>query len=469
MNLPVEGIISVHIVDDELSIRETIAHHLTRLGYTTKAFASAEEFLVNFTTDAPDILITDLKMPGMNGLELIQEVKKNSPSTATIIVTAHADKDTAIQALHLGAFDLFEKPVSLEKVSETIQRTARYQSVLQEKNQLKEQLSNLSSREAKRWGIDAMIGKTKAMQDVIKNIRLLQETSQTTVLITGESGSGKELVARAIHFGSERSACPFIAVNCSAVPGNLAESELFGHTKGAFTGATANRKGCFEQAHTGTLFLDEIGDMPAEMQTKLLRVLEDGEITPVGSNTCIKVSVRVLAATNADLASKISAGTFRKDLYYRLARYTIDLPPLRERKSDIPLLVNYFLKLLSSEMGKNMPELTSETLKLLQDYSFPGNIRELKNLIEHAMIESRGSTITPAHLHFTPLAKELEKPRKPEKTIILDPNEDYPLNLKKVEATAIRKAMTESNGNVSAAARLLGINRTKLHRLLTSL
>jgi len=288
------------------------------------------------------------------------------------------------------------------------------------------------------------------------------------VLITGESGTGKELIARAIHYGSTRAAEPFIAVNCVAVPGDLAESMFFGHTKGAFTGALADRKGCFEMADGGTLFLDEIGDMPAQLQAKLLRVLEDGMITPVGASQPKKVDVRIIAATNADLDAQIASGAFRQDLYFRLARYIVQTPPLRERREDIPLLAGHFVKILSAEMGLHPPTLRTDALNALKAYDFPGNVREMKNIIERALIECGGDPISAEHLHLRKSASASIPKVAPAAAAESALPSDIPLNLEQAEEALIQRALAQTNGNVTEAARLLGINRTRIYRRMAN-
>jgi DNA-binding NtrC family response regulator len=284
------------------------------------------------------------------------------------------------------------------------------------------------------------------------------------VLITGESGTGKELVARAIHFGSMRARAPFVPVNCVAIPAELAESILFGHVKGAFTGAIMDRKGCFELADGGTLFLDEIGDMPTTLQVKLLRVLEDGCVTPVGAAEARKVDVRVITATNADLDARIAAGSFRQDLFFRLARYSVMTPPLRERIEDVPLLAAHYLKIFAAEMGQKPPALTRDAAAALQAYHFPGNIRELKNIIERALIEGGGETILPGHLHFLSSAPAHSPAINGE--VQKNFTTALPLNLAEAEEALIQRALDETGGNIAEAARLLGVHRTRIYRKL---
>jgi len=333
-----------------------------------------------------------------------------------------------------------------------------------------EQLAALSGPETSRWNLAGLIGQSRLVQKIIGDICRLHQFAHTTVLITGESGTGKELIARAIHFESPRASAAYIPVNCVAIPGELAESMLFGHIKGAFTGATTDRKGYFELAHGGTLFLDEIGDMPLTLQVKLLRVLEDGCVTPVGAAEARRVDVRVIAATNADLAERIAAGTFRQDLYFRLARYTVTTPPLRERREDLPLLVAHFLHTFAAEMGRQPPALSAPALAVLQQYHFPGNVRELKNIIERALIDSDGATIEPRHLHLlqraattvtaaAAAAPTLSKERETRAA-------DLPLNLAEAEDLLIQRALQQTEGNIADAARLLGVHRTRIYRKL---
>ncbi|HKX61735.1 MAG TPA: sigma-54 dependent transcriptional regulator, partial [Verrucomicrobiae bacterium] len=288
-----------------------------------------------------------------------------------------------------------------------------------------------------------------------------------SVLITGESGTGKELVARGIHFGGARARAPFVPVNCVAIPAELAESMLFGHLKGSFTGATSDRKGYFELAHGGTLFLDEIGDMPASLQVKLLRVLEDGCIQPVGSAAPRKIDVRIIAATNADLAQRIDSGAFRQDLYFRLARYVVATSPLRERLEDVPQLVDHFLRTLAPEMGLKSPLMSPQALKKLQTYDFPGNVRELRNIIERALIQSGGEKIEPAHLHLMARAAAgALGPAERRASAVAAGVQELPLSLAEAEDLLIQRALQETGGNIADAARLLGVHRTRIYRKL---
>jgi len=457
------------VLDDDLRIGATIATYLEKMGCSTLTYDDPQKCLAEMEVSPIDILITDLRMPAMDGITVLKTVRQKTPSTDVIIVTGSADKKDAIAALKLGAFDFFEKPIDGEELVQTVKKTVRYRQVLKERNSLAEQVSFLSQREAERWGIKGFMGKSPAVKRIVNQVHSLQTVPGTGVLITGESGTGKELIARTIHFGSPRSRAAFVPVNCSAVPGELAESILFGHSRGAFTGATSDKKGCFELADGGTLFLDEIGDMPRFMQAKLLRVLDDGVVCRVGAAAGRHMDVRVIAATNADLESSVARGSFRSDLYYRLAKYTICVPALRDRKEDVPPLARHFLQALASEMGLSPEPLSREIMESLREYTFPGNVRELKNMIERALIESGGKKIGVEHLCFSRMAAAPET----------DSHEYAPepethagrggLNLQAAEAALIRKAMAASGGNVAATARLLGINRSKLYRKITSL
>lgn len=461
--------ITVAVVDDQPGVAETMAVFLRKIGCSVDTFQDAKAFISRLKRSSVDIVITDVRMPEIDGITVLKCIKDISPSTDVIVVTGHADKAVAIQALKHGAFDLFEKPVDGNELIETVKRTVRWRAALQERDRFADQVSFLSEREAEKWGLKSFVGKTKAIRHVLTNIQTVQPSSSACVLITGESGTGKELVARAIHFGGPRAQRPFVALNCSAIPADLAESMLFGHVKGSFTGAVMDRKGHFQLADGGTLFLDEIGDMPAAVQVKLLRVLDDGVIMPVGGTRERTVDVRVVAATNADLQDKIARGQFRSDLYYRLAGFTIALPPLRDRKEDIPLLAEHFVKELSAEMGRAPSQLSQDVLRVLQSHNYPGNVRELKNLMERALLESAGKEIMPEHIHFLNLRQAIPAQSPHGRSGTGDAGDPLPLSLHGAEDVLIRKAMAESDGNVAAAARLLGINRTKLYRKLAAL
>jgi len=464
-----QDVVSIVYVDDDVLPGKIVKKYLEALDCCVRLFTDPKKCLNALKEEPADIVITDLEMPQINGLEVLKSIKDKYPSTEVIIATGAADKGVAIKALKLGAYDFFEKPVNKDELLASITRTIRYQALLKDHERLSQQLSFISEREAIRWGLKAFIGKSQSITKVADDIRMLQETDRTSVLVMGESGTGKELVARAIHTGGRRCTNPFIPINCSAIPDNLAESILFGHVRGSFTGATADKKGAFEVAEGGTIFLDEIGDMSPAIQVKLLRVLEDGVVTPVGSAKGRKIDARVIAATNVDLDTRIQAGAFRMDLYYRLATFTVNLPALRDRKGDIGLLVDYFVESLSSEMGKPKPTVSKAAMTVLESNSFPGNVRELRNVIEQALIRSRGAELMPAHISLRTDVLPALSQQKADNSQIEPPPDNLPLDLASVEQIAIKRAMQKVNGNVSEAARLLGISRNKLYRILPTI
>lgn len=432
---------------------------------------------------SPDLILLDVMMPDMDGFETCQALKADvaTQDIPVIFLTARVDQTDVVAGFKAGGIDYISKPfqdgelrirvatqlrlrrllVELKEKNAALEdEIARGNALTAERNHLAGRLSLISDEEVRRWNVDGFIGQSVTLRKILNDIARLQQASNTSVLITGESGTGKELIARAIHYGSERAKGPFVPVNCSAVPHDLADSLFMGHVKGAFTGASDDRAGYFELADGGTLFLDEIGDMPLDLQAKLLRVLEDRQVLPVGGRKEKRIDVRVLSATNADLETDIQSGKFREDLYYRLASFPVHVPPLRERKEDIPLLVQHFLNLFGTEMGIHLPTIDDDALSVLEDHGFPGNIRELKNVVERALIESGGQTILPAHLHLRSQTS-LEK----EDALGVD-IEELPLNLQAVEIAVVKRALALANGNVSEAGRMLGINRMKVYRIL---
>jgi DNA-binding NtrC family response regulator len=482
------------LVDDVPANLSVLSSALEPHGYEILAAPNGATALKIAAKAKPDLILLDVMMPGMDGFETCRQLKQNDATrdVPVIFLTARNEMESVVEGFRAGGVDYIVKPFQAEEVLSRVAthvRLNRLTRELLEKNQALEfrtaeltaemarrekaeialhaageKLEAFSDLEASRGNIAGLVGRSKPLRKIIEEIQRLHRFPKTSVLITGESGTGKELVARAIHFGSARAKAPFVPVNCVAIPAELAESILFGHVKGAFTGAMADRKGCFEIADGGTLFLDEIGDMPASLQVKLLRVLEDGCITPVGAGESRKVDVRVIAATNADLESRIAAGAFRPDLFFRLARYTLNTPPLRERIEDVPLLAAHYLKIFAAEMGRQAPELSREAGAALEAYSFPGNVRELKNLIERALIESGGETILPEHLHLHRSASAPSVPpnggRQKNFTSAL------PLNLAEAEEQLIQRALDETDGNIAEAARLLGVHRTRIYRKL---
>jgi len=474
------------IVDDIPENLNLLCQTLESKGYNIIAAPSGEVALQLAARTQPDLILLDIVMPGMDGFETCRRLRADNrlADIPVIFITFKIETESLVEGFRVGGVDYITKPFQEEEVLVRVQTHLKNHRLTQEltkKNKELEQeiamrkqaeaardiaedarqtadekLSLISQREAERWGIEGFIGQSQTIGKILEDVRRLQTTGTTSVLITGESGTGKELIARAIHFGGPRKNDPFIPTNCSAIPAGLAESLFFGHVRGAFSGATTARKGYFELADGGTLFLDEIGEMPPELQVKLLRVLQDGSFVSLGGDSEKHVDVRILAATNADLQAKIAEGAFREDLYFRLATFTVSVPPLRERPADIPLLVNHFLQMFATEMAIEMPTLSSEALSALMDYAFPGNVRELKNIIERALIESGGSEIQPKHLHFLPDTTSTK-----DKSSL-----EIPLNLQQAEVFLIKRVLTQAGGNISEAARLLGIARPTLYRKL---
>ena len=484
------------LVDDQPSNLAVLTAALEPAGYEILATSSGAAALRVAEKAHPDLVLLDILMPDLDGLETCRRLKLN-PTTAdipVIFITARNEMTSVVEGFQAGGVDYVIKPFEPEIIVSRVAthlRLSRLSRELREQNQVLEQrtrdlteemerrrqaesalqqadetLAVLSGLEAERWNLAGIVGGSRLIRKIIGDISRLQPFSQTSVLILGESGTGKELVARAIHFDSARSKGPFVPVNCVAIPSELAESMLFGHVKGAFTGATADRKGYFELAHGGTLFLDEIGDMPASLQVKLLRVLEDGCITAVGVSKPKHVDVRILSATNANLSARIAAGTFRQDLFFRLARYTVSTPPLRERPEDVPVLATHFVRLFAAEMGFKAPAIRPEAMELLQAHEYPGNVRELKNIIERALIESGGGTIRADHLGLAP--ERTEPPQKlPQAQVQASAlGEALPLNLAEAEGVLIQRALQATGGNIADAARMLGVHRTRIYRKL---
>jgi DNA-binding NtrC family response regulator len=482
------------LVDDAPANLSVLSAALEPSGFEILAAANGAAAIKVASRALPDLILLDILMPEMDGLETCRRLKQ-SPATRdipVIFLTARNETSSVVEAFRAGGVDYIVKPFQTEEVLSRVAthlRLSRLTRELHEKNRTleartaeltaeisrrkeaetareraDERMDMISGLEAERWNVSGMIGGSQHIRKITEDIRRLHQFSNTSVLIMGESGTGKELVARAIHFDSARANGPFIPVNCVAVPAELTESMFFGHIKGAFTGATADRKGYFEMAHGGTLFLDEIGDMPAALQAKLLRVLEDGAVTSVGSSIPRHVDVRVVAATNANLDARIASGAFRQDLYFRLARYLVTTPPLRERLGDVPLLAEHFLRVFAAEMGRKPPALTDGALRALGQHDFPGNIRELKNIMERALIESGGAAIESNHLRL-PVLKGPPQifADKSAKSSVAS---SLPLNLAQAEDLLIQRALQESGGNIADAARLLGVHRTRIYRKL---
>jgi Nif-specific regulatory protein len=438
------------VVDDEKVQLEMLRGFLAKQGYGVDPADNGQGALDKFISGAYDLILTDYRMPGMDGLQLLKEVKRLNPEIAVVILTAYGTVGTAVMAMKEGAYDYLTKPIDLDELLLLIQRVEREIGLSRENRELKEQLRE-------KFKVDFIISASRQMQEALNLVGRVAP-SQATVLILGESGTGKELIARAIHYASPRKEKPLIKVNCAALPESLLESELFGHEKGAFTGAVARRIGRFEQADQGTLFLDEIGDLSPALQSKLLRVLQEKEFERVGSNQTIKVDVRVITATNRNLEEAIRKGTFREDLYYRLNVVTISLPPLRERKEDIPPLLDHFLRKYSRENNRETVALSKEAKERLMNYHYPGNIRELENIIERAVILCRGNTVTtqdlPLNLQESEGEENLKRARGSGRSL--------PEVLEEIERHRITQALQKSGGVQTKAADELGISERVL-------
>ena len=378
------------IVEDEETLRESIKRIFMKEGFTVDAVDSAEKGFALLETSAYDVIISDIILPGIDGIEMLTSVREQTPDQIFIIVTAYASLDTAVKALRAGAYDYIMKPIIHEEIKQVV-RNALKQKNLQSENIL------LKREIGKDCDFSSIVGDSRALQGIISEVKKIANT-RSTVLLLGETGTGKELFARVIHHNSGRRVMPFVPINCSAIPETLLETELFGHVRGAFTGAVATKKGLLEEADGGTVFLDEIGDMSLALQAKLLRVLEDQVIRPVGSTKATKVDIRLITATNKDLKAQVRAGSFREDLYYRINVISIQIPPLRNRKEDIGSLINHFIAKYSQEMGKQAQDFSSDALSLMISYPWPGNVRELQNVIERAILISDGTAIGLEHL-----------------------------------------------------------------------
>jgi two-component system, NtrC family, response regulator AtoC len=443
--------IKLLVVDDEQSIRRLCMTIGGSLGFACNEAESAEAALTRLETDPPDLVLTDLKLPNQSGVELLQQIKGVLPRTEVAIMTGHGSIESAVDAMKLGAYDYIEKPFRVEKMRLLLQRMAEKVRLVNENAFLREKVSTEEN-------LDGIIGTSSGMQDVLRMISRLKDT-RTPVLISGESGTGKELVARAIHFRGPMAQSHFVAVDCGALVPTLMESELFGYEKGAFTGATKTKAGLFQAANGGTIFLDEIGELPLEMQAKLLRVLQEKEVRPVGSNEKIDVDVRVMAATNRDLESAYRTGTFRKDLYFRLNVVTVHIPPLRERRSDIPMLVHHFLNRYAA--GIHM-QVTPAAMKSLLQYDWPGNVRELENCIERAITLGDRQTIDVRDL---PPSMRTELPSNPEMNA-QDAASLSTTALAEMEKMTILRVFEQAHGDKALAGKMLGISRATLYRKL---
>jgi two-component system NtrC family response regulator len=432
------------VVDDEVTQRELVCGFLKKQGFEVTPAGSGEEALKLFRTEAVELILTDQKMPNLSGVELLRAARAINPEINVIVMTAYGNVETAVEAMKAGAADYLTKPLHLDELLHKIKRICEQHRLNSENRELRRALEN-------RHRIEGIIGESGQMLEVVSLVGRVAP-SEATVLIRGESGTGKELIAKAIHYASLRAAAPLIRVNCAALPENLLESELFGHEKGAFTGAIATRKGRFELADGGTLFLDEIGDLPLHLQAKLLRVLQEREFERVGSSRPVKVNVRILSATHRDLESLMRLGHFREDLYYRLNVVTIMLPPLRERRQDLPPLMDHFLRVFAEKNHKSIRGFSREARQTLLRYDYPGNVRELENLIERAVVLTRDDWINQGDLPLT-----LEAPEGPNEA-----QTQLTAAVEGLERRMIKEALSRAGGIQTRAAESLGITERAL-------
>ena len=435
------------VVDDEANARSALAELLREEGYLVETAADGFKALPKLDEFAPDLVVTDLKMPGLDGMGLLRKVLEQDPERAVIVMTAFGAIETAVAAMRAGAADYLTKPINFDQLSLVVERAM-------ERRRLRQETSQLRQRLTERHRIPSMIGSSPVMQAVFDTV-LQVAPSRASVLITGESGTGKELIAAALHEHSPRAGKPFVKLHCAALTETLLESELFGHERGAFTGAVTRRDGRFQQADGGTLFLDEIGEISPGVQIKLLRFLQEQEFERVGGNQTLKVSVRVITATNRNLRERIQKGLFREDLYYRLNVISLEMPPLRQRSSDICLLAQHFLVKFAQENGKSVTTISESAIEKLLRYPWPGNVRELENAIERAVVICRGDTIRPEDLAIRAVPADSKQP-----------SSDYPAvpgaTLAALERFAILKTLEHTGGSTSRAAEILGMSPRKI-------
>jgi len=451
----------VLVVDDEVGMLTLLRNYLTREGYEAHTAPSGETALQFLEEHDFDVVLTDLRMGGMDGLTLVREIHATRPETPVVLMTAFGGIDIAVEAIKAGAYHFVAKPVKLPEVGALLRKALTERDLRRENRDLRQAVEA-------RYSFGHLLGKSAVMQRLFGLLERLAASS-STVLIQGESGTGKELVARALHYHSARRRHPFVPVNCAALPAGLLESELFGHAKGAFTGAQVARRGLFLEASRGTLFLDEIGDMPLDMQAKLLRVLEQRQIRPVGSDREVAVDVRVLAATNQDLAGAVQQGTFREDPYYRLCVMPVEVPPLRAHREDIPLLAETFVQRQVTDNKLGPRRFTPKALRCLEQYDWPGNVRQLSHVIERAVTLSTGKWIEAEELgleEVPPLAPYATAPRTARAQPVLDLPPDEPFNLDAVTRHLLVRALEKTRGHKGQAADLLGVHPRTLTRMM---
>jgi DNA-binding NtrC family response regulator len=441
------------IVDDETALREAIAERLADHGFVVEQADSGEAALRRLADFAFDVLVTDLRLPGIDGRQVLDAAIERYPDIVAIVITGYGTVKDAVDAIKQGAADFITKPFQFDALLHVL-------TSAMEQRRLKSENAYLRSQLEERYRIDGLVGRSSVMRDLFHLLEIVAATS-STVLITGETGTGKELAAKAIHHNSGRRTQRFIAINCSAIPETLLEAELFGHVRGAFTGAVANRQGRFEQAHKGTLFLDEVGTMSPALQAKLLRVLQEREFERVGDSHTIKIDVRVIAATHSDLAKMVAEGSFREDLYYRLNVIPVTLPPLRDRRDDIPILVQHFLQKLSADLGRATATMSQEALRRLMAYHWPGNVRQLENAVERALAFSQGRPQIDVH-DLTPEFQKAEPSSASAEVWFPDDGIDFEGYISGVELSLIKQSLQRTHGNKRQAARLLKLKRTTL-------
>jgi two-component system response regulator AtoC len=440
------------VVDDEKLLRWSLEQNLSKEGYSVLTAEKGLDGLTLFKEESPDLILLDIHLPDISGITVLEGIKEINKDAVVIMITAFGDVQTAVKTIKIGAYDFVEKPFNMDKLKILIEKALETCTLRKEVLQFRSQLSS-------RYGFESIIGQSSPMKKVFELIEKVARSDATTVLLQGESGTGKDLVAKVIHYQSARGEKPFIEINCTALPETLIESELFGYEKGAFTDAKAPKKGLFELADSGTIYLDEIADMKLSTQAKLLKVIENKAFKRVGGIKDIEVDLRIIAATNKILEEEVKSGTFREDLYYRLKVIPIHLPPLRERKEDISLLAKYFIDLFNHEFRKNVLSLSPEAEKIFLEYNWPGNIRELRNVIERAMILENEESILPEHLPIELSAKEIQVTGYKVVDIRL-PSDG--IDIEEVEKELIRQALDTTKGNQTKAAKLLNLTRDTL-------
>jgi DNA-binding NtrC family response regulator len=446
----VTGKARIFVFDDDADSLQSVAAALRRDGFEVLPFADPKEGLSRLSEEGGDAVVTDLRMPGLTGLDVLRHVTKSHPGVPVVVLTAYGTVEGAVEAVRTGASDFLLKPVEIPRLRAAVFKAVRERGMRREIDRLREEVGRPA-------GLEGIVGSSRTMEEVVRKIRLVAPT-RMNVLVTGESGTGKELVARAIHRLSPRRDRPFLPLNCAAIPETLLEAELFGHEKGAFTGATAARPGKLESAEGGTLFLDEVGDISTAIQAKLLRAIEQKEVLRLGGSQVLRVDVRILAATNQDLKGKVEEKGFREDLFYRLNVFGIEVPPLRDRREDIPRLSEHFLARIGEENGVPPKRLSPEATKALLSYRWPGNVRQLRNALEAATLVSGGEVIVPGD--FPPEVTQGVIPPSAAGPIPLPPSR----TLTEIERDAIRDALAKTGGNKTQAAMLLGIGLRTLHR-----